>query len=57
MAAFEALPAITPATLAANVEAVNQARVALKAVTDLFKTEFLTVLDLELPMGRDGDND
>jgi predicted lipoprotein len=57
MAAFEALPAITPATLAANVEAVNQARVALKAVTDLLKTEFLTVLDIELPMGRDGDND
>jgi predicted lipoprotein len=56
-AAFESLPPITPATLAANTDAVNDARLALKGLTDLLKTEFLTVLDLELPMGRDGDND
>lgn len=30
---------------------------ALKAITDLLKSEFVTVLDVELPMGLEGDND
>lgn len=30
---------------------------ALKGVTDLMKSEFITVLDVELPMGLEGDND
>jgi predicted lipoprotein len=30
---------------------------ALKAVTDLMKTQFTTVLNLELPQGLEGDND
>ncbi len=30
---------------------------AVKGVTDLIKSEFVTVLDLELPMGLEGDND
>ncbi|MBL8909559.1 MAG: imelysin family protein [Archangium sp.] len=38
----------------ASVRAVYD---ALKGVTDLMKSEFLTVLDVELPMGLEGDND
>lgn len=38
----------------ASVRAVYD---ALKGVTDLLKSEFLTVLDVELPMGLEGDND
>lgn len=30
---------------------------AVKALTDLLKTEFITALDLELPMSLEGDND
>ena len=30
---------------------------ALKAITDLLKSEFVTVLDVDLPMGLEGDND
>lgn len=30
---------------------------ALKAITDLLKSEFVTVLDIDLPMGLEGDND
>lgn len=30
---------------------------ALKGVTDLLKSEFVTVLDVDLPMGLEGDND
>jgi hypothetical protein len=30
---------------------------ALKGVTDLLKTEVVTVLDLELPQTLEGDND
>jgi uncharacterized protein len=38
----------------ASVRAVYD---ALKGVTDLLKSEFVTVLDVELPMGLEGDND
>lgn len=30
---------------------------AFKGITDLLKSEFITVLDVELPMGLEGDND
>ncbi len=30
---------------------------ALKGITDLLKSEFVTVLDIDLPMGLEGDND
>jgi hypothetical protein len=30
---------------------------AVKKLTDLLKTEFVTVLNLELPAGSEGDND
>lgn len=46
---FEALTA-DPASVRALYDAV-------KALTDLLKSEFITVLDLELPMGLEGDND
>lgn len=35
----------------------RQIHTALKGVTDLLKTEFVTVLNLELPMTAEGDND
>lgn len=35
----------------------RQVHTALKGVTDLLKTEFVTVLNLELPMTAEGDND
>lgn len=38
----------------ASVRAVHS---ALKQITDLLKTEFLTVLDLEIPKQLEGDND
>ncbi|WP_394848611.1 imelysin family protein [Pendulispora brunnea] len=38
----------------AKVEALHR---AVKTLTDLLKTEFVTVLNLELPKGSEGDND
>lgn len=38
-------------------EAATEVHAAIKAVTDLLKTEFVTVLNLELPMTSEGDND
>ncbi len=59
------------ATLRASLEAAPELRTALQAepatarriydevkgVTDLLKTEFITVLDLEIPTSLEGDND
>ena len=39
---------------AASVQALYD---AIKALTDLLKTDFVTVLDLARPMGAEGDND
>jgi len=59
--AFAALDAIPDADLYDALTAhPAEARAfydALKAVTDLLKSEFVTVLDVELPMGLEGDND
>lgn len=43
--------------LASDVESVQSLYSAVKAITDLLKTEFVTVLDLELPVRIEGDND
>ncbi len=43
--------------LAGNPAAVRASYDAIKALTDLIKTEFATTLDLELPQSLEGDND
>ena len=43
--------------LVADPQSVRDFYDALKGVTDLIKTEFVTALDLELPMGLEGDVD
>lgn len=43
--------------LASDIESVRALHMAVKSITDLLKTEFVTVLDLELPMRLEGDND
>ena len=40
-----------------NPEPVRALHQAVKGLTDLLKTEFITVLDFELPMALEGDND
>lgn len=57
IAAVEALPPITPASLEANVAAVGAAYDAVKGLTDLLKSELLCVLGIDLPNRADGDND
>lgn len=43
--------------LSTQPERVQEIHAAVKAVTDLLKTEFVTVLNLELPLTSVGDND
>ncbi len=43
--------------LATNLEGVQNLHAAIKKITDALKTEFVTVLDLELPQVLEGDND
>lgn len=43
--------------LVADRQAVLAIHTAIKGVTDLLKTEFVTVLNLELPTATEGDND
>lgn len=43
--------------LAEDPERLVELHASLKGVTDLLKTEFVSVLDLELPMSAEGDND
>jgi len=61
VAAEAALGAIEEADLRDALEqdkaSVRALYDAVKGVTDVLKTEFVTVLDLELPEGTDGDND
>ena len=38
-------------------EAARRIHAAIKSLTDLLKTEFVSVLNLELPMTAEGDND
>ncbi|HEY0715547.1 MAG TPA: imelysin family protein [Polyangia bacterium] len=44
-------------TLAQDAASLRALYDALKSVTDLLKTQFTTVLNLELPQGLEGDND
>ena len=43
--------------LVSDIEAARAVHTAVKALTDLLKTEFVSVLDLELPASAEGDND
>lgn len=45
------------ASIAADAVAATQLHGAIKAITDLLKTEIVTLLDLELPKRIEGDND
>jgi len=40
-----------------DLERVQRLYAAVKAITDLLKTDFVSVLDLEIPVGAEGDND
>jgi uncharacterized protein len=44
-------------TLASRVDGVVELHAAVKRFTDVLKVELKTALDLELPMGAEGDND
>ncbi len=56
-AAAAGLDAPVDATLASDPAKVAGLHAAVKALTDLLKTEFVTVLNLELPQTSEGDND
>jgi predicted lipoprotein len=59
-AAQAAVNALSPPLEEAIVSApgnVATVHASVKALTDLLKTQFVTVLNLELPMGSEGDND
>lgn len=59
-AAQAAVDALSPPLEQAIVSApgnVATVHAAVKGVTDLLKTQFVSVLNLELPMGTEGDND
>ena len=57
IAALEALDASLIASLAAGPEQMVAAFMAVKAATDILKTEICSVLDLDLPMRAEGDTD
>ncbi|MDC3953946.1 imelysin family protein [Polyangium jinanense] len=58
IAAADAIPADDLAqAIAETPESVKQLHDAVKRITDSLKTEFVTVLDLELPQIVEGDND
>jgi predicted lipoprotein len=53
----DGLPPIDATSFDANRDALAAAYDAVRGVTTPLKTELITILDLELPMGADGDND
>lgn len=53
----DAIEGDVPTILAADPAGLDALHAALKAITDLFKTQVVAVLDLELPMRAEGDND
>lgn len=55
--AADSLSAPLEELLSSDPESVRAVHAAVKAVTDLLKTEFVTVLNLELPAATEGDND
>jgi predicted lipoprotein len=56
-AALAAIELALEQALVANIDQVQAAYDAVKGVTDLLKTEFVTALNLELPSGAETDND
>ena len=58
IAAVDALPdADFDATLARDAGALRNVYMAMKKITDVLRTDFVTVLDLEIPKVIEGDND
>lgn len=55
--AMDALNSPLRDTLAEDPQPLLEAHTAVRALTDLLKTQFLSVLDLELPQRAEGDND
>jgi len=53
----DAIEEDVPTLLAEDPTALDPLHAAIKAITDLLKTQVVTVLDLELPMRAEGDND
>ncbi|MCA9616924.1 MAG: hypothetical protein KC586_29390, partial [Myxococcales bacterium] len=57
IAIADALEGDVPELLAADANALQPLYDAIKAITDLLKTQILGMLDLELPDRAEGDND
>jgi uncharacterized protein len=57
LASLQPLQGAMETELASNPAAVVAAHDATKALLDLFKTQFISVLDLDLPARAEGDND
>ena len=57
IAATEAVPGTFHDALSENEAAMTNAHTAIQAVTDILKSDFLSVLDLEAPDRAAGDND
>ena len=57
LVAARALPEDMAAATATSDPKLAQAYDAIKALTDLIRTQFISVLDLELPQRAEGDND
>jgi predicted lipoprotein len=57
IAAIEAIPGTMASALSTDYQTVAEAHARIKAVTDLMKSQFLTVLGLDFPDGAAGDND
>jgi predicted lipoprotein len=57
IAATEAIPGTLRQAIDQNPEAVVAAHTAIRAITDILKSDFLSVLDLEAPDRAAGDND
>lgn len=55
--AVEAIPGTLESAIVSGAPEVQSAFDAIRAITDLLKTQFVSVLDLELPQRAEGDND
>ena len=57
ISATEAVPGTFRDALTENETELRAAHTAIQAVTDILKTDFLSILDLEAPDRAAGDND
>jgi hypothetical protein len=57
IAKVEAIPGTLAEAVTASPTAVADAHTAMKGVTDLMKSQFLSILGLEIPDAVAGDND